>query len=355
MVLLQMVTPLIGLAERGRLPDPLVRLGIRRLLQSRLNELQELPPEASMNSFRGFLSQAHSGPIAALPEKANEQHYEVPAEFFGRVLGMHRKYSCCYWTPETRNLNEAEDQSLRLTCQHAELEDGQAILELGCGWGSLSLWMAEHYPRSTITAISNSASQRQYIEAEATRRGLHNLRIVTCDINDFSSIHKFDRVVSVEMMEHVRNHRLLFERIHGWLKPTGKLFVHIFCHHRFTYPFEVQGESDWMARYFFSGGIMPSQNLLLNCQQHLQLERQWLWDGTHYEKTSNAWLERMDADPAAVAAVLKAAYGRDWRIWWSRWRIFFMSCAELFGYHHGSEWFVSHYLFNNRVSTAVAQ
>ncbi|MEY3174291.1 MAG: hypothetical protein RLZZ436_2205 [Planctomycetota bacterium] len=348
MVLLQLVTPLIGLAENGRLPDPLVRLGIRRLLQSRLNELEELPPEASMRSFRGFLDTAHAGPIAALPEKANEQHYEVPAEFFGRVLGVHRKYSCCYWTPETRGLNAAEEQSLRLTCEHAELEDGQSVLELGCGWGSLSLWMAEHYPNSTITAISNSASQRQYIESEIARRGLTNLRIITCDINDFSSIHKFDRVVSVEMMEHVRNHRLLFERINGWLKPGGKLFVHIFCHHRFTYPFEVQGESDWMAKYFFSGGIMPAQNLLLNCQQHLQLERQWLWDGTHYEKTSNAWLQRMDSDPAATTAVLKATYGRDWRIWWSRWRIFFMSCAELFGYNNGSEWFVSHYLFTSR-------
>lgn len=348
MVLLQLVTPLIGLAENGRLPDPLVRLGIRRLLQSRLNELEELPPEASMRSFRGFLDAAHAGPIAALPEKANEQHYEVPAEFFGRVLGVHRKYSCCYWTPETRGLNAAEEQSLRLTCEHAELKDGQSVLELGCGWGSLSLWMAEHYPNSTITAISNSASQRQYIESEIARRGLTNLRIITCDINDFSSIHKFDRVVSVEMMEHVRNHRLLFERINGWLKPGGKLFVHIFCHHRFTYPFEVQGESDWMAKYFFSGGIMPAQNLLLNCQQHLQLERQWLWDGTHYEKTSNAWLQRMDSDPAATTAVLKATYGPDWRIWWSRWRIFFMSCAELFGYNNGSEWFVSHYLFTRR-------
>jgi cyclopropane-fatty-acyl-phospholipid synthase len=261
---------------------------------------------------------------------------------------MHRKYSCCYWTPETRTLNEAEEHALRITCEHAELEDGQSVLELGCGWGSLSLWMAEHYPKSSITAISNSASQREYIESEIARRGLDNLRIITCDINDFSSLPQYDRVVSVEMMEHVRNHRLLFERIHGWLKPDGKLFVHIFCHHRFTYPFEVQSESDWMAKFFFSGGIMPGQNLLLNCQQHLQLERQWLWDGTHYEKTSNAWLQRMDADPAAVAEVLKSTYGRDWRLWWSRWRIFFMSCAELFGYNEGGEWFVSHYLFNNR-------
>ena len=348
MVMLHLVTPLIGLAEQGRLPDTFVRIGIRRLLQSRLDELQQDQPEAAMESFRGFLAAAHSGPIAALPEKANEQHYEVPAEFFGRALGIHRKYSCCYWNHDTTSLNAAEENALALTCEHAELQDGQSVLELGCGWGSLSLWMAEHYPNSTITAISNSASQRQYIESEIARRGLTNLKIITCDINDFRSVQKFDRVVSVEMMEHVRNHRLLFEHIHSWLKPDGKLFVHIFCHHRFAYPFEVQGESDWMAKYFFSGGIMPSQNLLLNCQQHLQLQQQWLWDGTHYEKTSNAWLQKMDADPAAVAAVLKATYGRDWRIWYSRWRIFFMSCAELFGYNRGSEWFVSHYLFQNR-------
>jgi cyclopropane-fatty-acyl-phospholipid synthase len=350
MVMLHLVTPLIGLAEQGRLPDAFVRMGIRRLLQSRLDELQLPQPESSMQAFRDFLEVAHAGPIAALPEKANEQHYEVPADFFGQVLGIHRKYSCCYWTPETTSLNAAEENSLRLTCEHAQLQDGQNILELGCGWGSLSLWMADHYPKANITAISNSASQRKYIESEIARRGLQNLKVVTCDINDFNSTHAFDRVVSVEMMEHVRNHRLLFERIHKWLKPDGKLFVHIFCHHRFTYPFEVQGESDWMAKYFFSGGIMPGQNLLLNCQQHLELQQQWLWDGTHYEKTSNAWLRKMDADPATSAAILKAAYGRDWRIWYSRWRIFFMSCAELFGYNQGSEWFVSHYLFQNRTT-----
>ncbi|MEI7701855.1 MAG: cyclopropane-fatty-acyl-phospholipid synthase family protein [Planctomycetia bacterium] len=345
MFMVHLVTPLIGLAEKGRLPDSLVRMGIRRLLRSRLDELESRLPEQQMLEFRAFLDETNAGPIAALPEKANEQHYEVPAAFFGRVLGIHRKYSCCYWSEGTTTLDQAEEESLRLTCQHAKLEDGQTILELGCGWGSLSLWMAEKYRNSSITAISNSHSQRMYIEAEAARRGLSNLRIITCDINDFQTDQRFDRVVSVEMMEHVRNHSLLFARIHSWLNTAGKLFVHIFCHHRFSYPFEVLDESDWMAKYFFSGGIMPGQSLLLNCQQHLKLCQHWLWDGTHYEKTSNAWLKNMDSDVAAVTDILKATYGRDWKCWQSRWRIFFMACAELFGYDKGSEWFVSHYLF----------
>lgn len=350
MVMVHLVTPLIGLAENGRLPDPLVRMGIRRLLKARLDELESLPPEDLMRGFRGFFNEMSQGPIAALPEKANEQHYEVPAAFFAKVLGIHRKYSCCYWSPGVTDLDQAERESLRLTCEHADLQDGQKILELGCGWGSLSLWMAQQYRNATITAISNSNSQREYIQAEAARRGLNNLRIITCDINDFRAEGQFDRVVSVEMMEHVRNHSLLFERIDGWLKPAGKLFVHIFCHHRYSYPFEVRDESDWMAKYFFSGGIMPSQSLLLNCQQRLTLTNHWLWDGTHYEKTSNAWLALMDKEVGAVTEILKSTYGRDWKCWQSRWRMFFMACAELFGYHGGREWFVSHYLFQKKTA-----
>jgi len=345
MALLHLMTPLIGLAEAGRLPDTLVRTGIRRLLRARLAELHALTPDQQMEQFRRFAEQSWSGPIAVLPEKANEQHYEVPAEFFALVLGAHRKYSCCWWDDSTTSLEQAEQNALRLTCEHAQLADGQQILELGCGWGSLSLWMAEHYPLARITAVSNSHSQRQYIQSEAARRGLTNLEIITSDINDFRTTQAFDRVVSVEMFEHVRNHQLLFSHIHSWLKPGGLLFVHIFCHHRYTYPFEVHDDSDWMARYFFSGGMMPSQNLLLHCQQRLQLSAQWLWDGRHYEKTSNAWLQRMDEQQSEVRRILKSAYGTDWRRWESRWRMFFMACAELFGYAGGAEWFVSHYQF----------
>lgn len=348
MALLHAVAPLIGLAENGRLPDGLVRIGIRSLLKARLKELESPSLERSSEQFRDFLKEFSCGPIACVPEKANEQHYEVPAEFFGKVLGAHRKYSCCYWTPETLSLDHAESEALRRTCVHADLHDGQTILELGCGWGSLSLWMAEHYPNSQILAVSNSSSQREYITAMARDRSLTNLQVQTCDINDFAAERRFDRVVSVEMFEHVRNHSLLMERISHWLKPAGKLFVHIFCHHRFAYPFEDTGKASWMARYFFSGGIMPSQNLLLNYQNHLMLENQWCWDGTHYEKTSNAWLQLMDQNNAAVEKVLKSTYGADWRLWQFRWRMFFMACAELFGYREGREWFVSHYLFQQR-------
>lgn len=345
MPMLHIVAPLIGLAEAGRLPDAAVRVGIRSLLKSRLASLRSDSPEQIAEKFREFLDAASAGPVAIVPEKANEQHYEVPAEFFARALGPHRKYSCCYWPEGCTSLKEAEEHSLRLTCEHAQLVDGQRVLELGCGWGSLSLWMAEHYPQSQITALSNSHSQRAYIEAEAARRGLSNLRVITCDINAFETSEVFDRVVSVEMFEHVRNHSLLLERISGWLRPGGKLFVHIFCHHRFTYPFEDEGSSSWMARYFFSGGIMPSQHLLLNYQKDMTLERQWCWDGQHYEKTSNAWLMRMDSAESEITPILKQAYGKDWKLWQSRWRMFFMACAELFGYQNGSEWFVSHYLF----------
>ena len=349
MPLTHVVAPLIGLAENGRLPDALVRIGIRSLLKARLQELQSCSVEDSAQQFRQFLDDFSAGPIACVPDKANEQHYEVPSEFFAQVLGIHRKYSCCYWTEETKSLDQAEAESLRRTCQHADLRNGQTILELGCGWGSLSLWMAKEYPGSQVLAISNSNSQREYILAEAKRRGLTNVDVQTCDINDFTSApNKFDRVVSVEMFEHVRNHRMLMERIASWLKVDGKLFVHVFCHHRFTYPFEETGKTSWMARYFFSGGIMPGQHLFLNYQQHLQLETQWCWDGTHYERTSNAWLERMDQNSAAVEAVLKATYGLDWRLWQFRWRMFFMACAELFGFSKGHEWFVSHYLFQQR-------
>ncbi|MFO0979447.1 MAG: cyclopropane-fatty-acyl-phospholipid synthase family protein [Planctomycetaceae bacterium] len=348
MPLLHIVAPLIGLAESGRLPDAAVRVGIRSLLKSRLKTLQADSPEQLAERFRTFLNEACSGPVAIVPEKANEQHYEVPAAFFEKSLGPHRKYSCCYWPEGCVSLKEAEEHALRLTCEHAALANGQKILELGCGWGSLSLWMAEHYPQSQITALSNSHSQRAYIEGEAARRGLSNLRIITCDVNDFQTTETFDRVVSVEMFEHVRNHELLLQRISGWLNPAGKLFVHIFCHHRFTYPFEDEGSASWMARYFFSGGIMPSQHLLLNYQKHLTLARQWCWDGQHYEKTSNAWLNRMDASENEITPILKKAYGQDWKLWQSRWRMFFMACAELFGYQNGSEWFVSHYLFDRR-------
>jgi cyclopropane-fatty-acyl-phospholipid synthase len=293
----------------------------------------------------------NQSPIALVPELANAQHYEVPAEFFQLCLGKHRKYSSCFWLPDTRTLDEAEANALKLSCEHADLANGQQVLELGCGWGSLTLWMAEHYPQSSITAVSNSNSQREYIQATAKARGLNNIQVITCDMNTFNPAdhgiqHQFNRVVSVEMFEHMRNHQLLYKKVHDWLLPGGKFFMHIFVHRSTPYAFEVQGEDDWMSQFFFSGGMMPSDDLPLHFQQHLKLKQRWRWDGTHYEKTANAWLDNMDLHKDKITPILESTYGAEnAEQWRNRWRIFYMACAELFGYRHGQEWWVTHYQF----------
>lgn len=345
MPVFQIATSMIALAESGRLPDTVIRAGMRNLMRQRLRQLNQQSLERRSRNLSDYLDELAAGPVAHVPEKANEQHYEVPADFFVASLGRHLKYSCSYWDAKTRDLDTAEENALRRTCEHAELQDGQRILELGCGWGSLTLWMAAEYPNSTVVAVSNSNSQRAHIERQAMERGLTNVTVQTCDINDFQPEGSFDRVVSVEMFEHVRNHRELMKRISEWLVVGGKLFVHIFCHHRDTYPFEDEGSSDWMARHFFSGGIMPARDLLLRYQDHLKLENQVSWDGTHYEKTSNAWLQKMDHEAAAVETCFRETYGHEWKVWRQRWRMFYMACAELFGMSGGREWYVSHYLF----------
>jgi cyclopropane-fatty-acyl-phospholipid synthase len=335
--------------EQGLVPDTVIRAGIRRLLKERLAEIRADDAAAAADITEAFVAAMREAPVALVPDKANEQHYEVPATFFGEALGRNRKYSGCWWPDGVTSLDAAEEAALAVTCERAELADGQTILELGCGWGSLSLWMAARYPASRITAVSNSHSQRAFIEGEAARRGLANLRVLTCDMNAFEAAGRHDRIVSVEMFEHMRNWPELFRRVAGWLNPGGRFFMHVFAHRSTPYAFVERDASDWMTRHFFAGGMMPSDDLAPRCQDDLRLLRRWRWDGTHYERTANAWLANMDARRAQLLPLFAQTYGTEAAdVWWMRWRVFFMSCAELFGYDRGQQWWVSHYLFEPR-------
>jgi cyclopropane-fatty-acyl-phospholipid synthase len=338
--------PLIELCERGLVPDALTRFGIRRLCARRLAQEGREHPETAQLRQRQLLRELRASPIAIETAAANAQHYELPTRFFRLCLGRRMKYSSCYYPSGAETLDEAEEAMLALYGERAQLEDGQRILELGCGWGSLTLWMAERFPQARITAVSNSASQRTHIEGECRARGLGNVKVLTCDVNALQlPAADFDRCVSIEMFEHMRNYDALFGNIGRWLAPDGRLFVHIFCHRTLMYPFEVQGEDNWMGRHFFTGGLMPSADTLVQAQSHLPLQERWLLPGTHYQRTAEDWLQRQDRNREEVMAVLRDAYGTAAPRWHQRWRMFWMACAELFGYAGGREWLVGHYRF----------
>lgn len=330
------------------LPDALVRTGIRRLLLKRLRDEGRGDAEADRLRQREFFAELRRSPLAVATVAANRQHYELPPDFFALVLGPRRKYSCCLYPSGVTDLAAAEEAMLRLTCQRAGLADGMDILELGCGWGSLTLWMAEQYPHARITAVSNSAPQRRFMEGVCRERGIANVRVVTADMNSFATDDTFDRVVSVEMFEHMRNYAELLRRVAGWLRDEGRLFVHLFCHRGLAYLFETDGEDDWMGRYFFTGGIMPSDHLLFYFNDHLTVEDHWRVNGRHYQQTCDQWLARMDAERQRVMKLFWDVYEGDAPVWLQRWRVFFMACSELFGFAHGNEWFVSHYLLRKR-------
>jgi cyclopropane-fatty-acyl-phospholipid synthase len=338
---------LIGFAERGLVPDAALRSGIRRLCAQRLKEVTAGGSSAQQDRTQQLIEQLRHSPLAIHTDAANAQHYEVPAAFFQHCLGPRLKYSSCYYAKGTETLEEAEAAMLELYGQRAELWDGQHILELGCGWGSLTLWMAERYPHSRITAVSNSHSQRAHIQTQCHRRGLTNVEVITCDVNRLTLDNaSYDRCVSVEMFEHVRNHEMLMARIANWLRPGGKLFVHIFANRHVAYPFETSGSDNWMGRHFFTGGLMPATDTLLWFQRDLHIEQSWWVDGTHYERTANHWLANQDSHRKEVLRILAQAYGAPLAaLWFQRWRMFWMSCAELFGYANGQAWLVSHYRF----------
>ncbi|MDG1902343.1 MAG: cyclopropane-fatty-acyl-phospholipid synthase [Bacteroidales bacterium] len=339
-----------NLINRNIIPDYLIRFQIRRLIKQRIKEETQPNKEAQHKRLMDLVLELKRSPIAINTSDANEQHYELPTEFFRFVLGPYLKYSCGLWSNTTSGIEASEEDMLYLSCERAELKDGMDILELGCGWGSLSLYMAQKFPNSNIIAVSNSSSQKKWIDSRTDELKISNLTIITSDMNDFSTDKTFDRVISIEMFEHMRNYNLLLEKISGFLRNEGKLFVHIFSHKEFAYKFEVRDDSDWMSKYFFTGGIMPSDNLFFYFNDNMKIVNHWKLNGTNYEKTANSWLNKMDENKTNIMPIMEDTYGKKDAVkWFVFWRIFFMACAELWGYNNGNDWLVSHYLFSKQL------
>lgn len=329
----------IGIGERVAWPDPVLRTAVKILVGRTQRRLQSKDLSAEGDFARGMTDY----PIAINTREANDQHYELPPEFFSLMLGPQRKYSCCYYAGPASTLSEAEERALAETAEHAALADGQRILELGCGWGSLSLWMARKFPNAHIVSVSNSHSQRAFITQRAEIEALRNLTVLAADINEFAPTGQFDRVVSVEMFEHMSNWRELLSRIVSWMTPQGVLFVHIFSHRRTAYRFNASDRVDWIARHFFTGGIMPSHGLIRQFSDLVAIEQEWSWNGDHYRRTTEHWLQNFDRNAAEVDRVLRSLYGDDAVLWFRRWRLFLHATSGLFGHSSGKEWGVSHY------------
>lgn len=336
----------MAFVERDLIPDFVVRRGIRLMLSLRIASEQKGGEQGMQERLQRFVEELKTMPVAIQTQAANEQHYEVPTDYFLLVLGKHKKYSSCLWPDSSLTLDEAEAAMLELCCRRAQLADGQDILELGCGWGSMCLYAAAKYPGSQVTAVSNSKTQKKFIDEQCKQRGIKNLMVITEDVVKFKPTKKWDRVVSIEMFEHMKNYQELLRRVSTWLRRDGKLFVHIFCHKRFAYHFTELNVDDWMARYFFSGGTMPSKDLLLYFQDHMSLERHWFLNGQNYSRTLEIWLKRQDRHRKQILPIMEKTYGKSNGLkWFVRWRLFYLACSELFNYNHGNEWGVCHYVF----------